>query len=163
IFESLVLDRDAPDASFAINGGALNADGAVVISSGPIIGDSVLRFTGAGNQLFTSSLAVSGLDLPVEILKPSGRVDLASDLTLDNPGADLTITSGTFNVAGHALSVNDQLVIGSSGTLQMWGSESIAYGTKVLNSSSMVIFTGDNDAAISTYTLTAFSTWYENL
>jgi hypothetical protein len=64
---------------------------------------------------------------------------------------------------GSTLTVNDQLVIGSSGTLKLWGSEVLTATTKVLNSSCTVMFTGNNDVNVDTFTLTRFATSYQNL
>ena len=65
---------------------------------------------------------------------------------------------------GYNLTVNDVLTVGASGTLQLYGSETLTATTKTLSAGSTVKFTGDGDSLADTYTVTGyFSGSYKNL
>ena len=77
-------------------------------------GDATLNFTGTANQTYTQSGdVINGL---ITINKASGTVTLASAATWNAAGQNLTVTSGTLDLAGFALSTGTLTVSGGAFT-----------------------------------------------
>jgi len=158
--DTLILTGTLTLTNGQVNTGTLQAQGDVSLASTFDGGDAVLQFTGAGTQTMTDSGGVlpSGT---VTINKTVGTVvSLAAALTLDTAGQDLTITSGTLNLAGFGLTLTaaaDVLTVSASGTLRLQGGETITASTKTLDASSTVEYTGSSGP----YTLQTLS--YSNL
>ena len=131
------------------NGGAIEAKGDIIQAVVAATGTTTLNISGTGAQTWTSS----GGQIPssvVTINKSSGTVTLASALSLNTSGQDLAITSGTLDLAGFALTVNDQFTIGASGTLKLKGTavqstlETVTGGPDTLSAGSTVVYYGTN-------------------
>ena len=119
-------------------------------------GATAFTLDGTGAQTITATNA----SLPAgnfTINKAAGTVSLGSAVSLNNTGQDLTVTQGTLALAGNNLTVNDVLTVGSTGTLQLNGNETVTAGTKTISSGSIVRYVGDNDAASDSYTLNQFT------
>jgi len=115
---ALTFTGTCPDGSVNINTGIIAAKGNITISSGYTFGGSaIFNLTGTANQTITSSGGDGTFRLSPTINKASGTVILASNLNLNYSGQDLTITSGTLDLNGKTLTVNDTLTIGASGIL----------------------------------------------
>ena len=104
-------------------------------------GTAGFGLTGTANQTLTHSGSSTSFRFSPVINKPSGTVTLATALPLNTAGQDLTITSGTLSLAGYNLTVNDQFIIGASGTLRLQGGETISKAPTA--NSGTVQYTGD--------------------
>ncbi|MDD5740244.1 MAG: hypothetical protein PHO20_05775, partial [Candidatus Peribacteraceae bacterium] len=144
---------------YGMNGGTIEARGNVVMNVRSADGSTALSFTGTGAQTYTD---LGGLepDGTITVNKPSGTVTLASNADWNASGQDLTITSGTLNIAGYTLAVADQFTIGASGTLKLQGAETVS---AIDSNAGTVEFTGNGNAGENTYTVTALATSYQNL
>jgi len=100
----------------AIYGGTIEVKKNVVIGNYMQGGTTALSFTGTGTQTYTYN-GGGILGGTWTINKPSGEVVLNSDLTLNTSGQDLTLTSGTLDLNGKTLTVNDTFSIGAAGIL----------------------------------------------
>ncbi len=151
-------------ANTIINTGTIAAQGNVTVADTRTYnGSMVLQFTGTANQTFTSNTGFAPTGT-VTINKASGTVTLAANTSFNSAGQDLTITSGTLDLHGYNLTVNDVLTVSTSGIFQLYGSETLTAGTKTLSTGSTVKFTGDGDSAADTYTITSYFTGsYKNL
>ena len=109
-----------------VNTGTLAAQGAVTIGSAYDGGSAILNFTGTANQTFTDNSTGSKPTGTWTINKSSGTVTLATNMVVNASGQDLAITSGTLDLAGFNLTVNDQFTLGASGTLQLQGGETVS-------------------------------------
>ncbi len=124
VLGSLLLDNTST-GPINLNSGTLAAQGNVTVGVGSNFGGSAtLSFTGTAAQSFDLTGGENRLNTNVVVNKPSNAVTLASALTLDNAGQDLTITSGTFNMSTFNLTIVDELSIGGalvqgSGTLDV--------------------------------------------
>ncbi|MBI3615644.1 MAG: filamentous hemagglutinin N-terminal domain-containing protein, partial [Candidatus Omnitrophica bacterium] len=139
-----------------VNTGTLDIQGNVTIANSFDGGTSPLQFTGSANQIFTDNGGI----LPTgtwTVNKSAGRLILATAMSVNSPGQDLTVVSGTLDLAGFNLTVNDLLTVGASGNLQLQGAESITAGTLALNPGSTVTYNGTGTS----YTLKNYS--YSNL
>lgn len=93
-----------------VNGGTLAVAGNLSSSQS---GTSQILFNGTGTQ------TVSGTTFPagnVTVNKPSGSVVLSGNTSFNGANQDLTITSGTLDMAGNSLTVNRN--VANSGTLK---------------------------------------------
>ncbi|MFH1022275.1 MAG: LamG-like jellyroll fold domain-containing protein [Planctomycetota bacterium] len=111
---TLTIDDTLLAGPAALNGGTIEARGAVDIGVNADGGSTAITFGGSADQVYTDY----GGDEPdgtFTINKPSGKVTLASAMDVTGSGQDLTITSGTLDMAGYALTVADALTV--SGTL----------------------------------------------
>ena len=116
-----------------INNGTVAAQGDVTIDAGADGGNMALTFSGGGSQTYTDNggAKTSG---DVIVNKTVGSVvTLATDMTYNNGGQNITITSGTLDLAGHNLTVNNALTVAAAGTLQLQGAETITDGSLALN------------------------------
>jgi len=121
--------------------GSWEFQGDVVINGMRAGGTAVTKFTGGNSQIFTLNTGTypSGT---VTIDKTANAVTLASALSANTAGQDLTIMQGTLDIAGFALTVNDVLTVGASGTLQLQGGETVTRGALALNAGSTVRYNG---------------------
>ncbi|HLB32207.1 MAG TPA: fibronectin type III domain-containing protein, partial [Patescibacteria group bacterium] len=158
--DTLVLTGTLTLTNGQVNTGTLQAQGDVSLASTFDGGDGILQFTGAATQTLTDGGGVlpSGT---VTVNKTVGTaVNLAAAFTLDTAGQDLTITSGTLNLAGFGLTLTaaaDVLTVSAGGTLRLQGGETITASTKTLDAGSTVEYNGSGGP----YTLQTLS--YSNL
>ncbi|TPW13257.1 MAG: autotransporter-associated beta strand repeat-containing protein, partial [Halothiobacillaceae bacterium] len=128
-----------------INGGTIAIAGHLTSTdTDGISGTTAITLNGTSAQTITTGTG----DLPdgaFTINKISGTATLAANLTLNSAGQDLTIASGTLDLAGFNLTLTgagDVLTVNNGGTLQLQGGETITATTKTLNSGSTVIYNG---------------------
>lgn len=144
----------------AISGGTIAVAGNLTSTDTTVMGTAAITLNGAGTQAITAT----GADLPdgtLTINKASGTATLASALTLNGAGQDLTVTSGTLDLAGYNLvltSAGDVLTVGAAGTLQLQGGETVTASTKTFNAGSTVIYNGG-----ATYASLILGNTYSNL
>lgn len=102
-----------------LNGGVIRVGGNTTINAA-FTGTSSgsLEFNGTGAQTLTVNTSGSAIYLSsVAVNKPSGALTLTTNLNVGQNGSDLTISGGTFDMAGYTLTVNDVLTINSGTTL----------------------------------------------
>jgi hypothetical protein len=128
------------------DGGTLEVQGDVTVAATYDAGTSALLFSGSNNQAF--SLGVAGnLDGDITIQKASGTVTQSSALTMNAAGQDLTISSGTYDLAGSNLTVNGTsgtVVVSSGATFKLQGGETLTFNASnpTLQSGSLVKYSG---------------------
>src|SRR5207249_2982107 len=93
----------------------------------------------------------------ITVNKASGTVTLATNATWNAGGQNLTVTSGTLDLAGHDLTVSNALTVSAAGTLQLQGAETITDGSLTLSAVSTVRYNG----TAASYTLKNYA--YSNL
>ena len=152
--DTLIVGGTFTHTAGFINTGTIEAQGAVAVGAGALGGTALLSFTGTANQTYTQ--AGDAIDGLVTVNKASGTVTLASAATWNAAGQNLTVTSGTLDVAGFALSTGT-LTVAAAGTVQLQGAETITAGTVTLNAGSTVRYNG----AAAAYTLKNYA--YSNL
>lgn len=130
--------------------------GNVDIDGNMSAGTTGLVLDGTGSQLFDLTGFTDGVEVPIEINKASGAVELQSDLTLGVAGDTLTVTSGILDLNSNNLTVTDTFTLGASGTLRLQGAETFTVPT--LNAGSTVWYDGT-----SSVTIPASITTYQNL
>src|SRR6185503_816807 len=100
--DTLIVGGTFTHTNGFINTGTIEAQGAVTIGALADGGTGLLTFTGTANQTYTQGAdAMDGL---VTVNKVSGTVTLASAVTWNAGSQNLTVTSGTLDLAGFALS-----------------------------------------------------------
>lgn len=124
--DTLIVTGTLSLTNGVVNTGTLEAQGAVTISSTFDSSSASLTFTGTANQTFTDSGTGSKPTGTWTINKSSGTVTLATAMVVNATGQDLTITSGTLDLAGFNLTVNDVFTLGASGTLKLQGGETVS-------------------------------------
>ncbi len=155
--DSIVIANTLTLTNGYVNTGTIQAQGDVTVDSGFDGGTALLQFTGTNDQTYTDA----GGNEPngdITINKTGGTVTLASSADWNATSQDVTLTAGTLDLAGNALSTN---VLTVTDTLKMQGSESVTRSTLDLQSGSTVQFYGDGTG--STHTITDFSTEYKNV
>lgn len=96
-----------------------------VLSNGTawIAGSSLHIFSGSGDQTIDVTGAEDRFNCDILIDKSGGEVILASDLTMNAAGQDLTITNGTLNISSNRLNLtgsgSDFITTGTNVTLKM--------------------------------------------
>jgi hypothetical protein len=136
--------------------GTLAIQGNLTVETDGLGGDARIQFTGTGTQTVTIG---SGDEFPtgaITINKPSGTVNLAQNTTFNASGQDLTVTSGTLNLANYNLTVNDAFTVATAGTVILTGDQTLTTAATSVNGS--VEYTGTN-----TYTSLKLGNTYRNL
>ncbi len=152
--DTLIVGGAFTHTDGVINTGTVEAQGAVTVGAGADGGSALLIFSGTANQTYTQSgNAMDGL---VTVNKASGTVTLASATTWNAASQNLTVTSGTLDAAGFALSTGT-LTVAAAGTVQLQGAETITATTVTLNAGSTIRYYGTAAA----YTLKNYA--YKNL
>jgi hypothetical protein len=82
-----------------LNGGAVHANGDVLVGPDWIGGSSPLVFTGSADQEFDLTGAEDNFEAVIEINKPSGVVELQSSLVIEDNFAQLVLTNGLLTSA----------------------------------------------------------------
>ncbi len=160
--DTLIVTNTFTHTNGDINTGTIRAEGNVVIASTADGGTATLTFDGSADQTYTDG-GGDEVDGTFTVNKDSGTLTLASAMTVTGTGQDLTVSGGTLDLAGFALTVTDQFTVSSGGTLELFGDESITVsGAKNINSGSTVVFTGDGSGTDS-YTIGNFSASYHHL
>jgi filamentous hemagglutinin family protein len=95
----------------SVDSGVLDVRGNVVVKNEFTGGNTPLQFTATADQTFDLTGAEDNFEGNVTINKSSGTVSLASNLTLDQSGQDLTLTSGNFNIGNRILTISDALTL----------------------------------------------------
>lgn len=119
--------------------GSVTIAGNLTSTDTSVGGSATLTLDGTGAQAITAA----GTDLPdglITINKASGVATLTSHLTLNGGGQNLTVTQGTFDLAGFNLIIPATLTV--EGTLQLQGGETVTATTKTLSAGSTVIYNG---------------------
>ena|GEM_PF-1357399 len=119
-----------------MNSGNIELQGNLTSTDSTVDGSATITLTGTNSQLVT----VGSYDIPngtFTINKTSGTVTLGANLTLNGSGQDLTVTSGTLDVAGYNLTVPDVVTI--TDTLKLKGNETFSQTTFSLNTSSSTV------------------------
>ena len=128
-----------------VSGGAINVGRDLTVGATHGGGSSAITMNGSGAQTITVNGAGIFPSATVTINKTAGTASLASNLTLSSAGQDLTITQGTFDLAGYNLTLTaagDVLTVDANGILQLQGGETITATTKTLNAGSTVVYNG---------------------
>ena len=134
---TLTIDNSSTGGS-RFDGGTIAAQGNVTVGFGKWnYGTTILSFTGSGIQTFDLTGATDQFDLNTEVNKSGGYVNLASALTMNEGGQDLTMTAGILEMAGFDLAINDVLTL-ESGTMICKGGGTLAYGSLVDNGGAIV-------------------------
>ncbi len=156
--DTIIVLGNLIHTSGVINGpGTIEARGDITIASTAEGGNGILTFTGTNAQTYTDNggTKTSGL---VTVNKTSGIVTLATAMSYNTAGQDLTITAGTLDLAGFNLTVNDVFTLGASGTLQLQGGETVST-IDTVTAGSTVIYNGTS----SYLTALAAGNTYSNL
>jgi hypothetical protein len=114
----------------------------------------VLDGTGTQNISVGTNTITSGT---FTVNKASGAAVLTANLSVNATGQDLALTSGTLDLAGFNLTVNDSFVVSSGAGIRLQGVGTVS--TPTLNSGSTVTYYGDNTGN----TLTMKNWSYKNL
>ena len=147
----------------AINTGTIAAQGHVTINAGADGGTGLLSFTGTAAQTYTQSGDV--VDGLVTVNKASGTVTLASAATWNAASQNLTVTSGTLDLAGFALSTGTLTVAAAGTVLQGAG---IITGSNISNAgtftggSAAITLSGDVTLTGGTFTSTSGTLTVQN-
>ncbi|HEX4922906.1 MAG TPA: Ig-like domain-containing protein, partial [Bdellovibrionales bacterium] len=145
-------------AGATLNGGTLSVAGDLVHSSGGG-GSAALTLNGGAAQTVTHS----GGTIPAgtfTIDKSAGAATLATALTLSSAGQDLVVQSGTLNLDGFNLTVNDAISVAAGATLMLQGSETVTRGSIAFATSSEAYYTGNGSG---NYTGLRLGNTYANL
>jgi hypothetical protein len=128
-----------------VNGGTIAIAGNFSSSDTTVYGTTAITLDGTGAQ--TINMA-GGADIPegtFTINKSSGTATLLSNISVSGTGQDVTVTSGTLDLAGFNLVLTgpgDVLSVANGATLQLQGGETITATTKTLSAGSTVIYNG---------------------
>jgi len=107
-----------------LSSGSFYVEGNVTIGSDAAGGNGVIHFTGSGDQTYTD-LGGDEPDGDVTINKTAGTVTLASAAQWNASGQDVTVQSGTLELADGNLTTNN-LTIGESGTVSQSGNGNLS-------------------------------------
>jgi hypothetical protein len=115
-----------------VNGGAVNVAGNYAANAYSGAGTATLTFNGTGAQSFTKTGAGSTMGGTITIDKSAGTLSLATAASFNTATQDLSVTTGTMNLAGFNLTVNDVLTVGTNGKLICNGG-TVTAGSYVIN------------------------------
>ena len=121
--------------------GSWQVQGNFLVTTTAAGGTATIAFTGASNQTYTNN-GGNEPDGSYTVNKGAGTVTLVSSLNLNAASQSLTITSGTLDLVGNGVTVNNILTVGASGILQLQGGEAVTATTRTLNAGSTVIYNG---------------------
>lgn len=149
-----------PNGSGMYGPGILAVQGDLTFASGLSLdfGDLGITFSGSENQIVTVN---TGNNIPSgnwTVNKSTGTVSLATDIILDDTGQDLLISSGTLDIAGFSLTLDDQFALGASGTFKLQGGETTVPTLDTVTAGSTVEYSGDG-----TYSSLKAGNTYSNL
>lgn len=115
------LTLNAASTNVAISGGALDARGNVVLSASGIAGSVSLGLSGASSTTLNTASSALYPSSGISVAKSGGAsVTLLSNATLAAP-RDVSVSSGTLDLNGYALTVGDTLTIEAGATLRCNG------------------------------------------
>src|SRR6185503_9711847 len=155
---TLTFDAAGSSGVSFLNGGTLAAQGNIVVADGINYGGTtLLQLTGTANQTWTDAGGTKP-GSAITINKASGTVTLGSNVSVNVAGQDLAITSGTLDLAGYNLTVNDLFTIGAAGNLQLQGAETLSKNPTTITAGGTVKYNG----TAASYTLKNFTN-YSNL
>lgn len=101
-----------------------------------------LTFSGGNAQTFTSAGGTSPSE-QITVNKTVGTtLTLLSAAVFNRPGQDMTIQSGTLDLNGYNLTVNDVLRLNANGTVRLQGGETVTRTTLTNDVGSTVIYNG---------------------
>jgi fibronectin-binding autotransporter adhesin len=113
-----IRNINAGTGAIIVNGGALNIAGNATSGAyAGTTGTTPVTFNGTGAQTYTKSGSGGNHGGQWIINKASGTLALATAVTLAGSGQDVTITTGTLNLAGFNLTIPDVLTIDTNGIL----------------------------------------------
>ena len=138
--------------------GAITVAKDVTTTDGAVGGTASITLDGAAAQTITATGDFPDGTFTVD--KSAGTATVvAGALSVEA----LTITTGTLDLNGFDLSVTNALTVGASGTLELFGSETLSKGSISLSPGSTVRYTGDGDGLADNFSLTTVTSNYENL
>jgi fibronectin-binding autotransporter adhesin len=145
-----IRNTNGGTGAITVNGGTINLAGNM--TSGAYAGASgttVINFNGTGAQTYTKSGSGGNHGGHWTINKASGNLALTTAVTLTGSGQDVTITTGTLNLAGFNLTVTDVLTVDSAGTLLCNGgtvaySSAVVWGNVACGTSLGITWTGNS-------------------
>jgi len=156
--QTVVVVNNFTHSSGYLQNGTVQVQGNCTIGASAKGGTTAIQFTGANvTQTFTDNggTKVSGT---VTVNKTTGSVVLATAMSFNNTGQDLTITSGTLDLAGFNLTVNDVLTVSSGATLKLKGNGTVTAATKTLSTGSTIQYYDSSvTAVLSNLGVTTFS------
>ncbi|HEX4925028.1 MAG TPA: Ig-like domain-containing protein, partial [Bdellovibrionales bacterium] len=125
----LTILRSASNGTVFLDGTRVDVQGNLSIQDGSGGGTAAIRLTGTAAQTINhAGGTVPGGTFTID--KASGTVTLASALSLDTVGQDLAITTGTLDLAGYNLTVNDRLELNAATSrLRLQGDETVTRTT----------------------------------
>jgi hypothetical protein len=103
----------------SVNNGTINATGNVIFSSFGKNGSINLNYTGNANSTLTVGASAATLATTHNVAKTGLTVSLSlvNSASFSSAGRNFTVSSGTFNLAGFALTVNSLLTVSSGARL----------------------------------------------
>jgi fibronectin-binding autotransporter adhesin len=127
-----IRNTNGGTGAITVNGGALNVAGNATSGAyAGTTGTTPVTFNGTGAQSYTKSGSGGNHGGNWTVSKASGTLALATAVTLTGSGQDVTITTGTLNLAGFNLTVTDVLTIDTNGTLLCNGG-TVTYASAVV-------------------------------
>jgi len=119
-------------ANGAVNTGTLSPQGNMTVGGGALGGNARVTFAGSANQTYTNSAGRPNLSGIWTVIKPAGKVTLASNLTLATTQA-LNITSGTLDLGSSFNLTAGPVTIGAGGILRNLGNGNLTLGGNLVN------------------------------
>mgnify|MGYP002346718189 FL=1 len=146
-----------------LNNGTIDVKGNYALTNstgGSYALTAAIKLSGSADTTATYSGDITAGFVGFEVAKDAGKkVSLASHFYANMAGADVTVTSGILDLAGWNLTVNDAFSAGASGTLKLYGSETLSAGSTTFDAGSLVWFYG----TVGPYAVTDLATAYSDL
>ncbi|HEX4923518.1 MAG TPA: Ig-like domain-containing protein, partial [Bdellovibrionales bacterium] len=142
---NLSIARSSGTGQIAL-GGDVTLAGDLSVGAGANGGTAALTLNGTGAQTITHS----GGTMPggtFTINKASGTATLASALTLNSASQDLTVNTGTLDLAGFNLTVADAITGNNGAIIKLQGGQTITRTSATMNNGSLVQYTGTGSYA----------------